>query len=211
MKTLVQCDFDGTITEKDVSFLLLDAFADGNWRQMLTQYREGQISVNYFNTRAFAMIKADKQTLIDFMKPLVRIRPGFHELLAYCRRQNFRFVIVSNGQDFYIDEILAGLGEKDMEIFAARTEFDGHVKAQYIGPDGRPLQDGFKEAYTRLFIEQGYRIIYIGNGLSDVPPARLSHRIFATDEMLDCLKKTDLSYEPFNNLNDVTASLKSSE
>ena len=36
-KTLVQCDFDGTITEEDVSFMLLDAFADRDprrWRQL---------------------------------------------------------------------------------------------------------------------------------------------------------------------------------
>ena len=29
MKTLVQCDFDNTIAESDVSFMLLDAFAGG--------------------------------------------------------------------------------------------------------------------------------------------------------------------------------------
>jgi 2-hydroxy-3-keto-5-methylthiopentenyl-1-phosphate phosphatase len=29
IQTLVQCDFDGTVTEEDVSFMLLDAFADG--------------------------------------------------------------------------------------------------------------------------------------------------------------------------------------
>ncbi len=33
-KTLVQCDFDGTVTEEDVSFMLLDAFANGGWRQL---------------------------------------------------------------------------------------------------------------------------------------------------------------------------------
>ena len=34
MKTLVQCDFDNTIAESDVSFMLLDAFADGDWQQL---------------------------------------------------------------------------------------------------------------------------------------------------------------------------------
>ncbi len=35
-KTLVQCDFDGTITEEDVSFAMLDAFADGDWESDYT-------------------------------------------------------------------------------------------------------------------------------------------------------------------------------
>ena len=50
VKTIIQCDFDGTITEEDQAFLLLDAFARGNWRQLLTDYREGKISVGNFNT-----------------------------------------------------------------------------------------------------------------------------------------------------------------
>ena len=44
MKTLVQCDFDGTVTEEDVSFFLLDTFAQGDWRRLLQEYKEGKIS-----------------------------------------------------------------------------------------------------------------------------------------------------------------------
>jgi len=86
MKTIVQCDFDGTITKEDQSFLLLDSFANGDWRQLLKDYREGKISVNYLNTKAFAMIKEDRQTLIDFVRSRIKIRDGFGELLACCRR-----------------------------------------------------------------------------------------------------------------------------
>ncbi|MBI2979758.1 MAG: hypothetical protein HYY41_02890 [Chloroflexi bacterium] len=60
-KTLVQCDFDGTITEEDVSFMLLDAFADGDWRRRLKEYEAGRISVGRFNTEAFSMVKAPEQ------------------------------------------------------------------------------------------------------------------------------------------------------
>ena len=35
MKLAVQCDFDGTITEEDVSFLILDTFVGDIWREML--------------------------------------------------------------------------------------------------------------------------------------------------------------------------------
>ena len=45
MKTAVQCDFDGTITVEDVSYLLLDNFADGNWRELLKDYTAGKMPV----------------------------------------------------------------------------------------------------------------------------------------------------------------------
>jgi len=211
MKTIVQCDFDGTITEKDVSFLLLDAFAGGNWRQLLNEYREGRISVGAFNTKAFTMVKADKQTLLDFIftKRKVEIRAGFNELLTYCSKKGFKFVIVSNGLDFYIEAILRDIGVENIEVFAAQTQFspDGLV-VKYTGPDGRQLEDSFKEAYTELFLRRGYRVIYAGNGISDFSPARQAHHIFATEDLLDYCQKANLNCTPFDDLNDVVRGLE---
>ena len=204
LKTLVQCDFDGTITDDDVSFKLLDAFANGDWRRFLTQYQEGKISVGRFNTRAFTMVKEDKQTLDSFVTEKARVRAGLRELLGYCRQRGFRFVIVSNGMDFYIRAILRTLGVDNIEVFAAQSTFDPDgIKVRYIGPNGTELQDGFKEAYLRNFLKSGYRIIYIGNGVSDIPSARLAYHIFATGPLLAHCQETNLKCTPFADLNDV--------
>ena len=77
MKTLIQCDFDGTVTEEDVSFFLLDAFAQGDWRGLLRQYKENRISVGEFNTRAFAMVKNDKTALLEEVKVKTKVRFSF--------------------------------------------------------------------------------------------------------------------------------------
>ncbi|MBI4186299.1 MAG: MtnX-like HAD-IB family phosphatase [Chloroflexi bacterium] len=209
MKTLVQCDFDGTITREDISFLLLDEFATDNWRRVLDDYRENRIPIGLFNARAFAMVKADEPTLVEFVRRKAEIRPGFDELLAFCRRSSFRLVIVSNGLDFYINTILRDIGAADIEVFAARTRFSpAGIEPRYIGPDGDHLQDSFKEGYTRLFLSQGYRVIYVGNGRSDVSPARLAHRVFATSEMLECCQKMNISCTPFTDLCDVVMGLE---
>ena len=209
MKTLVQCDFDGTITEEDMGYLLLNSFARGDWRRLLAEYRQGRMSVGYFNTRAFATVKADKQTLIKFVRSKVKIRAGFHELLAYCRRKGFRFVIVSNGLVFYIEAILRDTGVDNIDILAAQTEFTSEgIEARYIGPEGNQLQDGFKEAYIRSFLRKGYRVMYIGNGISDTSPAKQAHHIFATGELLAYCKETNLHCTPFVDLNDVVRGLE---
>ncbi len=204
-KTLVQCDFDGTITEKDVSFMLLDAFADRDWRQMLREYHEGKISVGRFNTDAFAMVKADRQALLEVARSnKMKIRRGFQELVACCRKKGFRFVIVSNGLDFYIEEILRDSGVRDIEVFAAKTRFRPEgLKVQYIGPDGSHLDEDFKEAYVNSFLGEGYRIIYVGNGTSDFLPARQCHHIFATGDLLAHFKQANLNCVPFTDFNEV--------
>lgn len=209
MKTIVQCDFDGTVTQEDQSFLLLDTFADADWSQLLKDYRESRISVNYFNSRAFTMIKEDKQTLVDFLRHRVRIRAGFNELLTYCRQNDFQFIIVSNGLDFYIDTILKDIGLESIKVVAAQAHFTSRgIEVKYVGPDGVQLEDGFKEAYVRSFRGMGYRVMYIGDGLSDISPAKQAQHIFARGELLDYCKQAELDYTPFVDLNDVVKGLE---
>ncbi len=210
MKTLVQCDFDGTITEDDASFYLLDAHAEGDWRSILEQYKEGRITVGEFNTRAFAMIKKDEATLLETLEENVRIRPGFGELLDYCNYRGFRFVIVSNGLQFYIEAVLRSLGIEGIEVRAATNAFhpDG-VQVQYIAPDGTLLQDGFKEAYIKQYLSEGYQVIYVGNGTSDSYASRHAHMVFATGELLNYYQKHALSCIPFDDLSDVVTNLAS--
>jgi 2-hydroxy-3-keto-5-methylthiopentenyl-1-phosphate phosphatase len=204
MKTLVQCDFDGTVTEEDASFFLLDAFAQGDWRRLLREYKEHRISVGEFNTEAFAMVKDDKARLLEVLKDKVKVRTGLHELVNYCLKKGFRFVIVSNGLDFYIKAVLKDIGLENIEVHAAQASFHPEgMKVQYVGPDGERLEDGFKEAYIKSFLKLGYRVIYMGNGDSDVAPVKYAHHVFATGELLAYCRENNLKYKPFENFIDV--------
>ena len=206
---IIQCDFDGTITEEDVSFTLLDAFGHGDWRKWFQQYREDKITVGEFNAQAFATVKASREELLEVAKSKVKLRDGFHELVTYCRGRGFRLVIVSNGLSFYITSILEDAGLGEVEVHAARTWFyPGGLKVQYIGPDGTPLDSDFKVAYTRAFLKQGYQVVCMGNGPSDIFPASLAHHIFARDGLLDCCKEKNLPCQPFDDLTDVVRGLE---
>jgi 2-hydroxy-3-keto-5-methylthiopentenyl-1-phosphate phosphatase len=208
VKILVQCDFDGTVTEEDISFFLLDAFAQGDWRRLLREYKEHKISVGEFNTKAFAMVKADKPKLLEALKGNVKVRAGFHELVNYCLEKGFRLVIVSNGLDFYVEAVLKDLRLRNIEVYAAQASFHPEgMKVQYVGPDGKRLEDSFKEAYTQSFLKLGYRVIYIGNGDSDVAPAKYAHHVFATGDLLAYCRENNLKYKPFETFIDVVKEL----
>ena len=209
MKTLVQCDFDGTITEEEVSSALLDNYARGDWRQLLQQYRERKMSVLELNARSFAMVGADEATLVGALNGRFNVRAGLHDLVDCCLRKNFRLAIVSNGLGFYIRAILKGLGLDNVEVHAARASFHSRgMEVRYPGPDGRTLEDGFKEAYTRSFLEQGYRIIYLGNGESDVAPAKYAWLVFATGELLEYCRDNGLDCRPLVDFTAVVGELE---
>lgn len=210
MKTVIQCDFDGTITEEDVSFRLLDTFAEGDWRQLHREYEADRISVGRFNREAFAMVKTDRESLLAEARRTLKIRDGFQQMVSHCRRKGFRLVIVSNGLDFYIKAILQDLGLADIEFFAARTQFPPEgLRVQYLGPDGRHHDDGIKVANVNLFFGQGYRVVYVGNGTSDFPAAKLCNYIFATDALLACCRQAKVACSPFTDFNQIVKVLES--
>ena len=147
MKIAVQLDFDGTVTMEDVSFLLLDTFVGSGWRKYLDEYSAGKISVGAFNKKVFGMMQADRQTMTDLVlnSDRVKVRPGLRELLDYCKKKDYRVVIVSNGLTFYIEAILEKLGVNGLQIYAAENVFyPGGMKVRYLGPDGKELETGFK-------------------------------------------------------------------
>ena len=206
--TLVQCDFDGTITVGDVSFQILDEFTGTGWRNLFSDYMQGKISVNAFNSTAFSQVKATRETLDAFVKSNVVMRKGLGNLISTCSSKDWRFYIVSNGMRFYIDSVLKQQGIEGIPFAAADAIIkpDG-IESWYTGPDGTRLERGFKEAYTRWFLEQGYRVIYIGNGISDLPPARLCHHIFAIENLLEECRRQGVPHTPFGNLDNIAAAL----
>ena len=209
-KILIQCDFDGTVTQDDISFILLDAFAKGDWRMINKQHSEGKITVGEFNERAFGLVRASKKAMLDYLKDKVKIRPGFQKLVELCQQKGIRLVIVSNGLEFYIKRILEDMGLYNLEYHAAETRFHANkLKVRYIGPDGSVVDSGYKEKYVNKYLNEGYNVVYIGNGSSDLSPARGAHQIFATESLLEHCQRSGLTCIPFTSFLEINLVLSS--
>ena len=211
MKTAIQCDFDGTVIEGEISILLLDEFADGNWREIDDAFYNGQISIADCSKKCFSMIKADEKTLKEFVLESVNItvRDGFVELCNYCTQRGHYFVIVSNGLTFYIEAILNDIGISNIGIFAGQNQFDpGGMEVKYVGPDGVEPESDFKEACTKMLKRQGYSVICIGDSISDIYTARRASHIFATGNLREICRQENLEYIPFSDFHDVINGLK---
>jgi len=60
---IIQCDFDGTIINNNLSTVLRENFAPRNWQDIESDYMEGKISVEQSNKLQFALIKEPKEEL----------------------------------------------------------------------------------------------------------------------------------------------------
>ena len=164
-----------------------------------------------FSKKVFGMITADEKTLTDFVltSPKSKPRRGLWDLMDYCNRKGIKVVIVSNGLRFYIEAILNKKGIKGIEVHAAENIFSpSGMKVRYIGPDGKEVDDGFKEAYTDKLVKEGYQVFYIGDGNSDIYSARKAKYICATLDLLKHCEKEDLNWYPFEDFLDVLKELR---
>ena len=77
---IIQCDFDGTIIENNLSVLIREYFAPEAWRAIETDYIEGRITVEESNRRQFFLIEEHKEKLQEFVRYHVNVRNLFRYL-----------------------------------------------------------------------------------------------------------------------------------
>ena len=201
---IIQCDFDGTIIRNNLSVLLREHFARGNWRRIEDDYLHGKLTVEQSNKLQFALIKEPKERLQEFVRQHIELRPGFVEFVRYCQESAMPFVIVSSGLDFYIEPVLAQIGMPDLELHCGQTSFGKNgIAVSYTDPEGNIVSEGFKYKCLTWLKKRGKDIIYIGDGLSDLEAARQANHIFATGHLLDLLSSAPVICNRFSDFYDL--------
>ena len=201
---IIQCDFDGTIISNNLSVLLREKYACGDWQKIDSDYLHGHLTVEQSNKLQFALIKEPKKRLQAFVRQHIELRPGFVEFVRYCQEGAISFTIVSNGLDFYIEPVLAEIGMPDLELHCGQTSFsyDG-IDVYYYDPDGNIIDRGFKKKYLTWLKKRGKNIIYLGDGLSDFEAARQADHVFATGHLLDLLGTQSIACSAFSDFYDL--------
>ena len=208
---IIQCDFDGTIITNNMSLLLREEFATGDWRQLENDYLHGYLTVEQSNMLQFTLIKESEEKLQEFVCRHIEVRPGFLEFVRYCRDTGVPLVIVSSGLDFYIETVLTQIGMRNLELHCGQTSFgkDGII-VSYAGPEGNIINEGFKKKYLAWLKKRDNNIIYIGDGLSDLEAARNAGYVFATGHLLRLLSTDSIACSAFSDFYDLLAQLQSS-
>jgi len=184
--------------------MVREKFAPALWRDMEREYLEGKYSVEESNIRQFALIHGvERSELEDFVRRNVRVRDGFAGFVEHCRAEGIGFVVVSSGLDLYIRPVLeqAGLGGVPFHSGHAEVREQG-IAVTYAGPGGTPLTAGIKESYVRHHKRQGHTVFYLGDGLSDVVPAKEADVVLARSSLRRRLIARDRPHFPFEDFHD---------
>ena len=206
---IIQCDFDGTIIGNNLSLLLRETFAQGDWQRIESDYLLGQLTVEQSNRLQFAFIKEPEEKLQEFVRQHIELRPGFVEFVRYCRKSAIPIVIVSSGLDFYIKPVLAQIGTPDLELHCGQTSFgkDGII-VSYYDPEGNIINKGFKRKHLSSLKKRGNNVVYIGDGLSDLEAARQADYVFARDHLWRLLNTKAVACSAFADFYDLLSQVR---
>lgn len=210
-RMLVLCDFDGTVCTVDMGNEILNRFTNAGWNDIDRAYCAGEIGSRDAYSRVVSLFRGTKTQMLEFVSESGKMDPHFLEFYAYCREKRVDIKIVSDGLDFYIDAILKKYNLEDIEYFSNVLVFqNGNARSiQFPRMNskcekcGTCKSDILKE-YRRLY----NHIVYVGNGYSDVCPAKEADIVFAKDVLYDTCMQNGTACVYYHNFNDILVSLQ---
>ena len=179
MKKAFLFDFDGTITLRDTSELVLRRYASSEWEIFDAMMDSGEISLEECMKRQFQLVKEGPETILSFLDEQIQIRKGFSEIISKLARTDAEIAIVSAGLDFVIRHQMERLGlDGKIRIICGKTSFDGHIHFDFPAIEN-PAAADFKQDAVMKYQQSGHNVFYIGDGSSDYNAARTASHCFA--------------------------------
>lgn len=211
----VFCDFDGTVSVKDVTDLLLEAYALPEWREIEALWQEGRIGSMECMSRQVALLRCSRKEL-DQLADGVAIDPQFPDFVADCREASVPVIILSDGLDAVIRRILRNHGLADLPVYANRLEMSDDARYRlsfpYARADCRAASGTCKCALMRQLSPPDAEKILIGDGVSDGCAAReAADFVFAKDALLATCREHALPHAAYRDFGDMRRLLLNSQ
>jgi 2,3-diketo-5-methylthio-1-phosphopentane phosphatase len=214
MKLALLVDFDGTITEEDVAGILLDAFALEDWRRYEPMLEAGLINGREAHVLDYTSLPSKEEELTRFAVERAAIRPGFEELVSYCREAGIPMTVASGGLGFYIRAVLSQHRLSELPMYSAEADFTAGktIRVSYDGAAATcDMVGACKCFHVHKYASLGYKVALIGDGISDTCAAGRADYVFARRGLQAHCEAQGIPFFPFTDFHDVLAQLQTLE
>ena len=207
-------DFDGTVTRRDVGNEFFRHFGGELCDRIVSEYRGEKIPAQEcFRGEAAAM----RFFSLDEARALLaqqKVDETFGALVTFCRHNSIDLSIVSDGLDFYIQEILTVRGFHDIQVFANRAELIPEANGLFSLSVHFPYSDAecdrcgcCKRNIMLTHSGEDEIIVFVGEGYSDRCPAEYADIVFAKDALQTYCQERNISYFLYTSFADVVSRL----
>jgi len=206
MRHLILCDFDGTISVRDMGYELLCAFTRGNWEKIDRLYRKGKIGSKEAYGRIAGICRVTPEEMESSIMERSHIDPYFGRFHEYCLRKGIDLKIVSDGFDIYIKRLLEHQSLPPIPMFSNRISFkkDGRIRLAHPYHNSDCGLCGTCKRTILLEERPSYDLItYIGNGYSDRCAAQEADRIYAKDVLFEICAREGTGCAYFDHFGEI--------
>lgn len=213
-KTALISDFDGTISDDDFFTYITNAYFDDEalepWRDYLAHKKTHFNALNEIFQKLRGVSEADLQKMMNTIK----IDPDFKKTVQLCAKKNISIYICSAGCDYYINYLIGDIIKKyKITLITNHGVFSQKNGLTMYAPDkNSPYYDeqvGISKAsiVTKLHNE-GYKVIFAGDGPPDFEPAKIAEDVFAKKMLLERCREAGIKTHNFNDFKNIYAFIK---
>lgn len=205
-------DFDGTMTTADVLDDLIRRYAPAAcWVEAETLWAAGRIGSYECLMREISAIRISSSEWKSFIAG-VQLDDALATLLQLLRKYRVPVAVLSDGIESIITGVLSRQGIESVAVRANRVSHVGQSLVLECPWRASDCASGSAHCKCRSARElnRGRKMIYIGDGRSDLCAALKADICFAKSALSRLLNERRKPFIPFNQLSDVLGVLESS-
>ncbi|MGC8581621.1 MAG: HAD-IB family phosphatase [Thermoplasmata archaeon] len=197
---VIVCDFDGTMVEEQVDFMLFDKYASHFWHDLEEMRIDNLLSYEDAMKGEVMLLKCSEKEMEDFVNAHMTPRRGLIEFKKRSDDAHLPFYIVSAGLDYYIKLFIKNNKWENVEVIAPSLKKEGEYYT--ITYPVKPYSKGTVVDNIRSK-NPSKKIVFIGDGSLDLEGALKSDIIFARRKLKDMLLERKNDFYSFEDFNDV--------
>ena len=204
----VYVDFDGTIAPGDPTDTLFARFCDPSWRSIERDWQEGRRTARDCMAAQVDLLRATPEAVAALLRTMA-IDPAFPGFVALCRRWRLNVVVLSDGLDLVVGEVLRAAGLK-LPFFANHLRWLGGERWKLDFPfaqAGCAAALGNCKCSHRAPPAWDALSVMVGDGRSDFCIAERSHLVLAKGQLAAHCRFRKLAHQPVQDFTDASAVL----
>jgi 2,3-diketo-5-methylthio-1-phosphopentane phosphatase len=198
------CDFDGTVTLKDLGDELFKVYGQFDELNSLLKAEKISISEYWYKICETLDTKLTKEIITNFSLQF-EIDPYFKDFADYCKLHDINLTLVSDGYREYIEPLLNYHKLGDLPLYANSLDFGTPIKPIFYGADEscNCLSASCKRNVLLTRTPEDAIIVYIGDGYSDFCAAEHSDIIFAKKNLARYCNDNKVPHYPYKTFFDI--------
>lgn len=200
-------DFDGTISEIDVTDAILQQYAHSDWLAVEELWINGAIGSQECLERQMRFVEADIEVILSFVDSIT-IDRHFSPFIQYVNSRDISHAVISDGFSLLIQRILANMGLVDIPVYANHLASENGILKVIFTNNAIGCPAGTCKCAVAKKLSQGKPVVLIGDGRSDFCLADKADFVFAKGELVTYCRSKGIAHSEFSDFRDIVQVLK---